>query len=886
MSVSVEHRQDFSAENFQRLVDGSLVGMMVHRYHRPLYLNRAWAELHGFSVAEVLAMDTILDLIHPDERRRLAEYNRRRLSNQSAPSRYKYRALHRDGQVRWFEILTHAATWDGAPAVVNKVIDVEEQVREHAHLESLVSKRTAELEISSAELDAQIIERKHAQAALDMFKAVVRASQDALFLLTDEFRYIEASKTHLDFLGCSAEDVLGRELEGAAGTAFFRTIEPGIQRARLGETHNEQFWVPNRDLGRRYIDFHYDPVMHANGDVAGILVSAKDLTDLKLAEQELRVLESVVSQVGDRISLIDLNFRYRFTNKANADFHGKRDLVGRHVLETVGEERFNNRVRRQLEACFAGNRISYQHDVDFPTGERRRLDVTLEPFRETDGAISGSVATVRDITEQWNAEEALRISEQHFRSVVEGARQGLFIHRGNEVVFVNRALGDIFGLEDLNELYALEGLHDLAIPEEQDKLRELSRARAERDFKDSSEFVFEGRKASGEPVHVQCYDQPIQWNGLTAVKTVVVNITERERAEKEHRRLESELRQAQKMQAIGQLTGGIAHDFNNLLTSVLGFSSLARMVAKTGDQEKLMHYLEEVERAGGRGRDLVLQMLTFARGGQSTPELFHLGQRCQEATRLLRPTLPASVTLHLEESPTPVTVNLAPNELDQIVMNLCINARDAMDGRGDIRVRISRETLENTVCASCAQPFAGRFSVLTFTDSGPGIAPGVQSRIFDPFFSTKPAGHGTGLGLSTVHGIVHRANGHMALASSEHGLSIAIYLPEHESPQDNLVDCASESASPGRANQTLNILVVDDESSVARFIGELLQTRGHQVRIENVQRRHLGLDSRETKRVRLVGQRSNHAEPDGRSTARGGAPGRPPSSHRNLLRTQ
>ena len=233
--------------------------------------------------------------------------------------------------------------------------------------------------------------------------------------------------------------------------------------------------------------------------------------------------------------------------------------------------------------------------------------------------------------------------------------------------------------------------------------------------------------------------------------------------ERERARLEAQLRQAQKMEAIGHLTGGIAHDFNNLLTSIMGYVTLAAERSADGRDDKLASYLEQAHLACGRARDLIQQMLTFSRSRRGEPRPLALAPLIRESVKLLRSSLPATVALGTDLDDDAPPVLLDPVQLEQVLMNLAINARDAMRSSGEIRVAMRFVGRVAEVCTSCRKNVEGDMVELSVSDNGPGIAADVQERMFEPFFTTKDIGQGSGMGLSTVHGIVHEHGGHVVV---------------------------------------------------------------------------------------------------------------------------
>lgn len=275
-----------------------------------------------------------------------------------------------------------------------------------------------------------------------------------------------------------------------------------------------------------------------------------------------------------------------------------------------------------------------------------------------------------------------------------------------------------------------------------------------------------GRRKDGAIFLMELQVSQISRAGHPIFIGVVRDITERKNAEAERQRLQLQLAQAQKMEAIGQLTGGVAHDFNNMLAGILGFSELSLEIAQTLDNASLCTYLTQINRAGERARDLVAKMLAFSRSRDvSTPEPVQLSSAIPEMMKMLRPLLPASVAISTEFDPATAPILLDTIELQQVLMNLCINARDAMGGSGTLTIALRKSTWHNAVCSACQQGFSGDYVELSVSDSGPGMDANTLQRVFEPFFTTKEVGKGTGMGLAMVHGIVHDRHGHIVVES-------------------------------------------------------------------------------------------------------------------------
>ncbi len=306
------------------------------------------------------------------------------------------------------------------------------------------------------------------------------------------------------------------------------------------------------------------------------------------------------------------------------------------------------------------------------------------------------------------------------------------------------------------------------------------------------------------------------------------------RKQKEHQNTLRQLHQAQKMEAIGHLTGGIAHDFNNILASIMGYTSLALDRYVEDRNSKLGQYLQEVYQAGERARDLIAQMLAFSRnsGGEAKPLM--LQPMVKEVVKMLSATLPADIRITTEAENNLPCVIIDPVQLHQIIMNLCINARDAMPKHGQIHIRLQHANISDSQCASCHKYIEGRFIELSIEDTGSGINSEITPYIFDPFFTTKDIGMGTGMGLSTVHGIVHQHGGHILVQNSPAGGALfRIFLPTTQEIENRSLVVQEPVTTDIPPSGPAHILVVDDDESISRFISELLESQGYQVSLYN-----------------------------------------------------
>lgn len=313
--------------------------------------------------------------------------------------------------------------------------------------------------------------------------------------------------------------------------------------------------------------------------------------------------------------------------------------------------------------------------------------------------------------------------------------------------------------------------------------------------------------------------------------------------EREREQAQIQLLQAQKMQAIGQLTGGIAHDFNNMLQGILGNADLLEILLKEGKFDSLAGHIRNIQLTSHRATELIAQMLVYSRGSKEASRVMELPPAIESIVRLLRGSLPATLALTTNYPNNLPLVQAQSVHLHQLVMNLCINARDALNGEsGTITISLREIVPDGPFCASCAKPVTGRYVELSIKDSGEGIDADVLRHIFDPFFSTKElgdaksSGSGTGMGLAVVHGLMHEYGGHVLVETSPgKGCNFQLLFPALEetavaavpTPGPPEITETAEDETQGR------IMVVDDESIVTQFLQDLLEMTGYDVVVYN-----------------------------------------------------
>ena len=346
------------------------------------------------------------------------------------------------------------------------------------------------------------------------------------------------------------------------------------------------------------------------------------------------------------------------------------------------------------------------------------------------------------------------------------------------------------------------------------------------------EFESEVELRIGETKNILAKYIPIttQMGDSDGFIALISDISEHVKEQHEKQRLYEQLLQAQKMESIGHLVGGIAHDFNNMLASMIGFAELSKETLPADTEES--KYITEVLDTGKKARDLVTQMLAFGRGGQHDVKTVMLKSSIESAMRLIRKLLPSSIDILTSLNEHDYAININPVQFQQLLMNLCINSRDAMSGQGTITISTRKVESSKDICDSCHTSFSGTYIALTVKDSGQGLQKETLDKIFEPFFSTKEVGQGSGMGLSVVHGVMHSIDGHIQVKSeSGQGTEFVLHFPESQLDAEDDIHQTSMELDLNARKESGRIMVVDDEQSIGLYLEILLMNAGHKVKV-------------------------------------------------------
>ena len=420
------------------------------------------------------------------------------------------------------------------------------------------------------------------------------------------------------------------------------------------------------------------------------------------------------------------------------------------------------------------------------------------------------------VAERKRTETALRESETRYRDLVELSPDGIAVYCEGELIFINTAGAKLFGAAYPDQLVG-KSLISLIHPDHINSINsrlflaleanEISTATEERIL-----------RVDGITVDVELGAIPYVYEGRRAVQLIFHDVTGR-------KKLEEQLRQSQKMEAVGRLAGGVAHDFNNLLTAIIGYSDFLLSMLDHDDSKRT--YVEEIRKAGNRATNLTRQLLTFSRKQVSEQKVMDLNSIVIDIERMLHRLIGEDIDLITSLDPALGHVKVDPGQMEQVIMNLSVNARDAMPDGGKLTIRTSNASREEIAGLPLMEK-SDSYVVLEIIDTGTGMDEETIAHCLEPFFTTKESGKGTGLGLSMVYAIVEKSDGHLDLTSELGvGTTFKIYLPQVEKRPEQPAANSIELLEPSLGSET--ILLVEDEKVVREMVGELLKTAGYQV---------------------------------------------------------
>jgi two-component system cell cycle sensor histidine kinase/response regulator CckA len=652
-----------------------------------------------------------------------------------------------------------------------------------------------------------------------LYRRLSETASDAIIVIDEDSKIEFVNRSTERIFGYREDELLGRQLT---------MLMPDYLR----QMHKQSF-RKHVETGKRHLSWEGVELagLHKNGKEIWLHISfgefirdgrhvfsgiCRDITGRKRLEQERFRLAAIVESSHDAIISKDLDGIITSWNKGAERLYGysAEEVVGKSVSILTPPER-DDEIPQIMQRLGCGERIEHFETTQLTkSGQRIHISLTVSPIQEASRIVGASVVG-RNITERKRAEEALAASEARYRSLFDGVVHGIYrVTVDGRFLEVNSALAAMLGYGSPDEVLRLCAADVYADQEEISRLVQQWLARETID----EEVAWKRR--NGQIISVRLSGRPFadQKGVVQGFEFIAEDVTER-------RTLEAQLRQAQKIEAVGQLAGGVAHEFNNFLGVILGYSEL--LSEEAGENESLRRKVAEIKAATQSAASLTRQLLAFSRKQVLEPTVLNLNQAIWETHKLLRRLVPANIEVVPVLAPMIGPVKLDPGQVQQILINLVVNARDAMPAGGKVVIETSNADLDEAYASQYAGLAPGSYVMLSVSDTGCGMDAETRSRIFQPFFTTKQPGKGTGLGLSTIHGIVKHSGGYVTVESAVgSGTTFRFYLPR---VQSSVEDAIVPTPAPAECNQTGTILVVEDETALRRLICISLDRRGHKV---------------------------------------------------------
>jgi len=672
-------------------------------------------------------------------------------------------------------------------------------------------------------MDKSIHESEH------LYHAILDSMGDSIHIIDRQFRIIFASERSNLWLEQVSlpKIILGQTLHEAFPFLSEKVYEEYRQVVETGKTvmTEEKTKIGQSEF---ITETQKIPVM-GKGKVVNVVTIIRDLTELKknqgILASEKNKLQSLIDSLEFGITIQDREYNIIFQNEFMKKIFGNMW----EKCYQIYESRDNVCDGCPIELSFRdGMPHKTERKVIAQSGETLILDITSTPIRDDEGNVFSCFEITQDITERKSEEEALAKSYAFLKGVIESPKNVVIFALDHEYRYIafnknhHQTMKQIWGVDITLGNSILEYIKNT-------EDRQKAKLNFDRALSGESFIIIE--EYGDTMLERRCYEDiynPIidETGHIIGLTLFLTDITERKRAEEERERLQSQLLQAQKMESVGRLAGGVAHDFNNMLSVIIGYSELGMNQLSSADP--LYTSMQQIRKAAGRSADLTRQLLAFARKQTVSPLVLNLNECVESMLKMLRRLIGEDIDLAWLPGAKIWPVKVDPSQIDQVLVNLCVNARDAISGVGRITIETHPARIDESYCAGHPDAAPGEYVVLSVSDNGYGMDKETLNNLFEPFFTTKERGKGTGLGLATVYGIVKQNSGFIDVYSEPgQGTTFKIYVPRHTAwitqPQEETPGLPP--TSPG--NET--ILLVEDESAILDIERLMLESLGYHV---------------------------------------------------------
>ncbi|MGQ9616666.1 MAG: PAS domain S-box protein [Spirochaetota bacterium] len=652
------------------------------------------------------------------------------------------------------------------------------------------------------------------------------AMNDGVMLLDREGKILRCNRAAIKLTGKSPSEILGL----TCGDVFKKDMFTSkFLKEKISRSRRLNFTFK---FGNKWIKTSVDPVLDREGNLTSAVLVISDITShrryQKKAREERERAQKFLDIAGVIILFLGADGKVKLINKKGCEILGyaEKEVIGKNWFDNFIPARIRSNVLNVFKDIKQGRLHEYvENYVLTRNGEERLIAWYNTVVTDSRGKLIGTLSSGGDITERKRAEDELERERNLLRTLIDSFPDAIYIKdRESRFVVANTSIGKIMGVEDPDELI---GKTDFDFYPEKN---------ASAFYEDEKEILKTGKPiinkeeslvdGEGNERWILTTKVPLVESGgvVTGVIGIGRDITEQKRAEEKLHEKERQLLHAQKMEAVGRLAGGIAHDFNNILTAIIGYADYLLMKGISGD-ESIRNYIEEIKKAGFRAAGLTRQLLAFSRRQVLAPKVVDLRTIIKNLENMLKQLIGEDIDFRVEVDETPMNIMADESQIEQIIVNLVVNARDAMLSGGKLVVRTQKVDFDSLDCEKHPGINSGSYVMLIVSDNGVGMAPEVKEHLFEPFFTTKEVGRGTGLGLATIYGIIKQVGGFISVYSEEgKGTVFKVYFPFFSSEPQTTVE-------KGRIKDELTgsetILVVEDDDVVRGFIRAVLEMYGY-----------------------------------------------------------
>ncbi len=633
-------------------------------------------------------------------------------------------------------------------------------------------------------------------------------------ILDPHHKIIAVNSTTLKLTGKPQSDILGKKCyELFHGNDAVNPPEGCPMEKMLTSNHLETTDMEMEAFGGFFL-VSCTPVVDEQGNLDKIIHIATDITDRRKSENKLReneirfkaVFENSVDAIG-----VSKNGFHVFVNPSYLSLFGytsDNELAGKPILDLIApeeHEKIMENVKRRSKGDFVPS--AYETLGLRKDGTKFNMDVHVSSYEQA-GHIY-TLVILRDITEHKRTEEILKESEERFHILLDQGFDGIFIHKNYVILDINQRMADILGYSVPELLYS--SIIDRITPASQRLVQEYVQSSK------GGHYEIELLRKNGRIVNVEACGASCKFQGRDARIVAIKDITDQ-------KKLQEQLRQAQKMESIGHLAGGVAHDFNNILSAIVGYAHLTLMKLKEDDPLRMN--IEHILNASDKAANLTQSLLAFSRKQLIVPKPVRINSIVFNMKKILDRIIGEDIDFKVIPAVNDLIIKVDKGQIEHALMNLATNARDAMPDGGSLTITTEEVDIDDKFIHMHQEGRIGKYAVITISDTGTGMDENTKGNIFEPFFTTKEVGKGTGLGLAMVYGTIKQHNGFINVYSEPgKGTTFKIYLPLAESGVQHKEKEEVTSVSSG--NET--VLLIEDDQAVRRSIKALLEEFGYKV---------------------------------------------------------